>query len=151
MLQLPPGRRNSVVPSCRVTFIAMAVMVVWALTGGGDFWPRWVWFAFATSLSLHSCLLHIHGEVVPHLDRAADKKLDRADTVRVYKMGLTIWAAIVVTLIWALSGFQSMWPAWVWFGMALSLYTSLGASQLTLVPMAACPLVVRGISCPCVL
>ena len=36
--------------------ISVAMGVLWGLTGGGTFWPKWVWFGLAIPFGLNAAL-----------------------------------------------------------------------------------------------
>jgi signal transduction histidine kinase len=81
--------------------ISALVLVIWALTSHHTFWPMWVWFGFATPLSLLVAIRWLHlrpGSTRDHL--IAD-----------------VWAILVLTVvwqivIWAMIGGGYFWPIW---------------------------------------
>ncbi|MFC0565113.1 histidine kinase, partial [Plantactinospora siamensis] len=87
--------------------LCVVVTVVWLATGGGDFWPRWVYFA-AGVLLLGGFLLEraLRVASVRHrwlaLDAAAGGLLLAADLA-----------------VWALSGGGYFWPMWTTLGVSL--------------------------------
>jgi hypothetical protein len=55
---LDPRRPWADSPAIRIELraaglVAALVLVVWATTGAGYFWPRWVWFGVGLPLALH--------------------------------------------------------------------------------------------------
>jgi signal transduction histidine kinase len=79
--------------------------VVWAATGGGEFWPVWVWFALAIPVALHA-LIFDAGRRAAHPHKA----------LLVHAQATGLIAAILL-VIYALSGFGTFWPAWALFGL----------------------------------
>ena len=51
----PPARAGSAfsLHVAIVVFGAILLTLVWGLTGAGEFWPVWVWFAFAITVAVH--------------------------------------------------------------------------------------------------
>ena len=85
------------------------VTVVWGVTGGGEFWPMWVWFGTGMPLALHALLFDA-------LRRPGEPL--RAVTIHAQVTGLV---GLILILIWALSGFGPFWPAWAIFGLLAAL------------------------------
>jgi signal transduction histidine kinase len=83
--------------------------VVWGATGGGAFWPMWVWFALAIPFGLHALIFDaVRRPPGP----------DKALLVHAQATGL---AAAVLLAIYVLAGFGTFWPAWPLFGLAAAL------------------------------
>jgi signal transduction histidine kinase len=78
--------------------VAVTMLVLWAATGAGYFWPMWVWLGLAIPMALHGAL---HGAVGVQPGRA------RGIAVHAAISGVTC-ATLVV--IWALTGFGTFWP-----------------------------------------
>jgi signal transduction histidine kinase len=83
--------------------------VVWAATGGGEFWPVWVWFGLAVPVSVHALLFDA---------RRRPAQRDRALLVHAQATGLV---AAILLVVYALAGFGVFWPAWALFGLAAAL------------------------------
>ncbi len=85
--------------------IVFVMVVIWAATGFGTFWPIWVWFGLAIPLGVQYAIRH----AVKHSPREL--------------RGLSIHAALttvhgcMLTFIWALTGF-GFWLFWPLFGTA---------------------------------
>jgi hypothetical protein len=86
--------------------LAAIVLGVWAATGGGYFWPAWVWLGLAIPLGLHGGLREAL--------RAAPEQ--RALAVQAVLSALVVAIAVAV---WALAGAGSFWPIWVLLGVAV--------------------------------
>lgn len=91
--------------------IAAAVLVVpvWAVAGGGYFWPRWVWFGLAVVFALG------YG-----IRRALQVEPGRR---RILAVHIAVYCVIVPSeiVIWALSGGGLFWPIFgiLFFSIAL--------------------------------
>ena len=83
---------------------ALVVTIIWIATGG-YFWPVWVWFGLAVTVSLHAVAV-----------RAWAARHDRERSFRV-KVEFCALIAIYGWIIWALSGFGYLWPIWPMLGM----------------------------------
>src|ERR687893_583307 len=81
------------------------VTIVWAATGGGEFWPVWVWFGTGIPLALHALLFD-----------AIRRPREPLKAITVHAQVTGLVAAILI-VIWALAGFGAFWPAWPIFGL----------------------------------
>ena len=86
--------------------LAAIVLGVWAATGGGYFWPAWVWLGLAIPLGLHGGLREAL--------RAAPEQ--RALAVQAVLSALVVAIAVAV---WALAGAGGFLPIWVLLGAAV--------------------------------
>jgi signal transduction histidine kinase len=82
---------------------------VWGATGGGEFWPMWVWFALAIPFGLHAL-------VFDGVRRPPGK--DKALLIHAQATG---FVAAILIVVYALAGFGTFWPAWALFGLAAAL------------------------------
>ncbi|MBO0728328.1 MAG: sensor histidine kinase [Acidimicrobiaceae bacterium] len=94
--------------------IAILVLVIWALTGAGYFWPGWVWLGLAIPFALRGALR-----------RGLRSPRGRA-------LGVQTWVSVTVAAIclavWFLSGGDYyFWPVWpvVGMGIALAVHSAL--------------------------
>jgi signal transduction histidine kinase len=78
--------------------VALTTAVLWGATGGGTFWPGWVWFGLSIPLVLHGSLL-----------LATSARRGRARGIAVHA---AISGTITYTLVasWALAGGGTFWP-----------------------------------------
>jgi signal transduction histidine kinase len=90
-------------------FSAVLLLVLWAMTGGGVFWPGWVWLGLAAPVLLDLAIRWPRRFVTSASRRVA-----------------LVWALIVVATIlllgtWLLaatiSGVRGFWPEWALFGL----------------------------------
>jgi signal transduction histidine kinase len=88
----------------------------WAASGGGYFWPVWVWFAVAVSLGLHW--------VGREGRRAAAGEPDRWLWAHA---GLDTTVVGILIGVWLLAGAGGFWPVWplLGIGAAFALHTVL--------------------------
>jgi signal transduction histidine kinase len=86
--------------------IAVLMAAIWVATGGGYFWPVWVWFGLGVPLSLHA--------VIRHSRRFEPGRVRRLAVQRQISIMIFGW----LVLIWALSGNGYFWPFWPGLGLA---------------------------------
>ncbi len=87
----------------------LVVGIIWLASGGGYFWPAWVWSALALALGLHAVAVRAW---------AARRDLEAAFRVKVELCAIItgyLW------IVWALSGFHRLWPIWPMLGMGTAL------------------------------
>ena len=89
--------------------LAVLCAVVWAATGGGEFWPIWVWFALAIPVAVHALIFD-----------AIRRPPDREKAFLVHAQATGLVAAILLA-VYALAGFGTFWPAWPLFGLGVVL------------------------------
>ncbi len=89
-------------------------MIVWAATGAGEFWPKWVLLSLGLVVGMHAV-------VVAVLDRVEPIRERRLTIALAVETGLA--AALVVFLVgvWAASGLGYFWPGWAILGLAIPL------------------------------
>jgi signal transduction histidine kinase len=77
---------------------AISTTILWAATGGGTFWPKWVWLGLAIPIALHGAL---HG--------AAGVKPGRARGIAVHGAFTGVISGTLI-VIWAFAGGGFFWP-----------------------------------------
>jgi signal transduction histidine kinase len=117
IVRSPPERsarrlRVLTITSLVSTSIAFALIVIWALTGGGYFWPIWP----LLSLSL---VVAIPGWVVFVLERAEPTRLAMGSRALAIQTGISAILAGFLVAIWAVTGNGYFWPAWPALGLAV--------------------------------
>lgn len=96
--------------------LGFGVTVLWALTDRGYFWPIWVWFGLAVLFSLQWLLARAvsrSGEILALPPRG----WNLIEIVLTFKLPLLLWSCLVIAAIWLLTGADSLWPRWPWFGL----------------------------------
>jgi signal transduction histidine kinase len=104
LLRLVPRRAAEVAGG-----VSVLCFVIWALVGGGSFWPAWVWLGFALAFGL--LVAWRWSRLAPAGPR---RQLET----------LAAFAGVfgVFTIFnWALSGGGYFWPVWVLLGLGLIL------------------------------
>jgi signal transduction histidine kinase len=94
--------------------IAVLVIAIWALGGGGYFWPVWVILPLALVLGVHGWI-----ELVEERPR---ERWGRTLT-RAYAIHAGCWLALFLFLtgVWALTDSASFWPGWILIAGAIAL------------------------------
>jgi signal transduction histidine kinase len=78
--------------------VALTMTVLWAATGGGSFWPKWIWLGLAIPMALHGAL---YG--------AVQVKPGRWRGIAVHGAISGVLGGTLIT-IWAFAGGGSFWP-----------------------------------------
>jgi signal transduction histidine kinase len=86
--------------------LCVAVTLVWALTGGGEFWPRWVYFGFGT---LAAGVFVFRRALRTPPGRRRWLAVDAAFCGLLITVDLTVWV---------LSGGGYFWPIWTMLGFS---------------------------------
>jgi signal transduction histidine kinase len=92
--------------------IGFLVTMLWGLTRGGEFWPRWVWFGILVALAVHAALWWTL--------RCTPARHGRALAVHAALTGVV---AGVLCVLWLLTGRHGVWPAIALLGPAAILGT----------------------------
>lgn len=105
-----PARRSGRTARRALSFglvLALALTVVWALTGAGYFWPVWIWSGWLLP-------------VLAWWSAGQSRRADVRPSVAVHAtVSLVIAAPLVAT--WLLSGHGYFWPVWPILGLAVVL------------------------------
>jgi signal transduction histidine kinase len=90
------------------------LILTWALTGRGYFWPEWTLLPFAMPLAIHAWVELLEARPGIWRHRGVTEALAiHAGVVTI------VWLFLVG--VWAVTGAGYFWPAWVLIGFALSL------------------------------
>jgi signal transduction histidine kinase len=87
--------------------LVFVMVVIWAATGFGEFWPIWVWLGLAIPLAVQYAVRRANAG--PRQWRALNTHA-----------GLATVAGGILTFVWALTGF-GFWLFWPLFGMSIAL------------------------------
>jgi signal transduction histidine kinase len=102
-------RRGLVVRATAYAGVNLVLIVVWALTSRGYFWPEWTLIALGLPLAIEGWL-----EFVPDRIRRVPHELVR-------HAGVLLALSVFFTLIWAVTSRGYFWPVWPILGLAVSL------------------------------
>jgi signal transduction histidine kinase len=78
--------------------VAFMMAALWGVTGGGTFWPKWVWFGLAIPFGLNAALFGAF-----HVRR-------RRWRIFAVHAALFSWVTLTLTLTWAMAGSDEFWP-----------------------------------------
>jgi signal transduction histidine kinase len=78
--------------------VGFMMAALWGLTGGGTFWPRWVWFGLAIPFGLNAGLF------------GAFQVRRRRWRIFAVHAALFAWVTATLTLTWAMAGSDEFWP-----------------------------------------
>jgi len=109
------ARRKALAFDAGVSLAIVAIVtLVWALTGGGYFWPEWVMLPLAFVLAIHGWVELV--EERPGLRRGPV-------LTRAFSIHAGFWVALVLfeTGIWAVTGRGYFWPMWTALAAAILL------------------------------
>jgi signal transduction histidine kinase len=82
------------------------VLIVWAATGAGTFWPGWVIAGTALPLAMHAWVV--------------EARRRRLNPVQLHA-GLSVSLGVFEVVVWALAGGGTFWPIWPLLGLAILL------------------------------
>jgi signal transduction histidine kinase len=98
---IAPMRRAHLALAVQATvsgIVVMTMTLLWAASGAGSFWPKWVWLGLAIPMGLHGALFG-----------ALQVKRDRARRIAIHG-ALTGVLSLTLMLIWAFAGGGMFWP-----------------------------------------
>jgi signal transduction histidine kinase len=87
--------------------VVFVMVVIWAATGFGTFWPIWVWFGLMIPVGVQYAIRQAHGG-------------PRGWRLLNYHASFSCLVGAILTFVWALTGF-GFWLFWPLFGMAVLL------------------------------
>jgi signal transduction histidine kinase len=104
--------------------ILFTLVLIWALTSFGYFWPIWVALPSAAALGFHAWTVVL---------RERPELVDRFHGSRTLALSSGAGAAIALYLIavWAITGHGYFWPVWAMLGIALVLGIEVAAALLS--------------------
>jgi signal transduction histidine kinase len=94
------------------TAIVIALVVIWALTGQGYFWPIWPLLSLALVVA-------IPGWVVLVLEHPLPKRLAGGSMWLAVQVGISGLIAAFLVAVWAVSTHGYFWPVWPALGLAI--------------------------------
>ena len=121
----PARRRHAFETHAAVdAVLVFTLILIWAVTSRGYFWPIWVWLPLATALG-------IHGWMVLIADDPAIVRRFRGSYTLAASTGVGALMAAYFTAIWAITGHGYFWPIWPMLGIIVVLLAQLAASLLS--------------------
>jgi signal transduction histidine kinase len=97
----PPARNAAFALHAAISaVVGLAVTVIWAATGGGYFWPGWVWMGLTAAVALHGALRW----AIP-LEPVGVRALAIVASVTAILTGVHV-------MTWVLSGGGHFWPVY---------------------------------------
>ncbi len=101
----PGARRALAIHAVASAGFASLLILIWALTSLGYFWPVWPLLVLAAALGIHAVVVFVNE------NRAwlAERRLDRG-----FGIHAGVWVVLMLFLIgvWAASGGGYFWPVW---------------------------------------
>jgi signal transduction histidine kinase len=114
-------RRNFAIRSVGFAFSEIVLVIIWALTGHGYFWPVWPLLAFLLIVGANAVVLFVDE------NRALFQRPGMSWQLAI-QVGLSAVLVAFEIGIWAVSGRGSFWPVWT----ALALGIAAGARSIAL-------------------
>ena len=71
---------------------------LWGVTGGGTFWPKWVWYGLLIPFGLNAALY------------GAFQVRRRRWRIFTIHAAVFAWVSATLTLTWAMAGSDEFWP-----------------------------------------
>ena len=105
--------------------VALVLVVLWALTGAGTFWPIWALIGIGLVAAIDSWGTMASGPLresaLPAAGAARDEAVKQARVRRSMALAGGVLVAIdaAVVALWLASGAGYFWPGWVLFGSAV--------------------------------
>jgi signal transduction histidine kinase len=115
-----PPRRALETHASVYAVVVFVLVVIWAVTSRGYFWPIWVVLPLATALGIHTWLVIVGEE--PGIVRQF-----RGSRTLAVSTGIGATLGAYFTAIWAITGHGYFWPIWPILGIAVVLAVELAA------------------------
>lgn len=94
--------------------LVSGLVLIWALTSRGYFWPIWVALVLAAAVSIHGWLVLI-------TERPEVLRRFRGSRSLAGSTGVVVAGGLFLVSIWAITGTGYFWPVWPIMGMAIVL------------------------------
>jgi signal transduction histidine kinase len=95
------------------TSIVVVLALIWALTGGGYFWPVW-------PLLVLVFVVGIPGWIYLVLEHPAPRRLAGGSVLLAIQIGLSVLIVGFLVAVWAVTTHGYFWPVWPALGLALA-------------------------------
>src|SRR6202451_1023618 len=107
-----PTRRGLRVHAMVDASVVAVLIVIWAVTSLGYFWPIWIVLPFATALTMHAWLVEL-------AERPQLLRRFRGSKVLAATVGIAGAFWLFTVGVWAVSSHQYFWPIWTLLGLAI--------------------------------
>jgi signal transduction histidine kinase len=107
-----PTRRGLRVHAVVEASVVAVLIVIWAVTSLGYFWPIWIVLPFASALAMHAWLVELAER--PQLVRRF-----RGSKVLAATVGIAGAFWLFTVAVWAVSSHQYFWPIWTLLGLVI--------------------------------
>jgi signal transduction histidine kinase len=94
--------------------LVSVLVLIWALTSRGYFWPIWVALPLALALA-------IHGWIVLVIEYPTLRRRFRGSRALAVSTGVAVALGLFQVAIWTITGAGYFWPIWPIIGIAISL------------------------------
>ena len=109
----PARARRALVTHAAVDGVVLfGLVLIWAVTSRGYFWPVWIMLPFAVALGIHGWFVLL-GERPSLVDRF------RGNRVLAATAGVGAVATAYFVAVWAITGHGYFWPIWPALGIAI--------------------------------
>jgi signal transduction histidine kinase len=106
-------RRSLAVHAIATGLLNLFLIVIWAVTSHGYFWPMWTLIALGLPLAIHAWIVLV--EEHPELARK-----QRISTTLAIREGIALSFSVFFVLVWAVTGAGYFWPLWPILVLALA-------------------------------
>ena len=104
-------RRQFAVRAVAYAFSEVAMILVWALTGNGYFWPVWPGLSLLLSLGLSGWKVYVDEHPEPWQRPGLTRGLG-------VQIGASAMLVLFLTAVWAVTSRGYFWPVWALLGLA---------------------------------
>jgi signal transduction histidine kinase len=108
------GRHRALqIHTAAVAAVDLAVVVIWALTTAGYFWPIWVILPLGLSLA-------VHGWIYVVLEQPEIRRRTRGSQALAIELGAAAAVGLFLIGIWVAAGGGYFWPVWPIAGLGVA-------------------------------
>jgi signal transduction histidine kinase len=98
-------RRSLAVHAVATVAINLFLIVIWAVTSRGYFWPEWTLITLGLPLAIHAWVVLVE-------ERPGIAKRQRISPTLAVREGVALSFSVFFVLIWAVTGAGYFWPLW---------------------------------------
>ncbi len=88
--------------------IGLLMLIIWALAGGGHFWPGWVWLGLAIPLAFQVAIRR-------------GRRTPKGHRLLAVHSTVTCVLTLILLAVWLLAGAGTFWPVWPILGLSVVL------------------------------